>query len=116
MGIGPTGDIAGGKDARRTGLEMLIYYHATVDLQADACRQLDVGLYTDARHHEIGREALPILQRYAAVRDTSCPLPEVKLDAVFLMELLNEPAQLRAHDPLQRPGVRGDDVHFQVSS
>ena len=71
--------------------------------------------HADADDDEIGLEHAAALQRRALAVDRGHGVPEMKDDAVLLMQRADEIAHLRAQHALHRPLLRRDDMDLDLA-
>ena len=69
----------------------------------------------DTDHDHVGRERSAALERDVTLADRRRRVFEVKDDAFFLVEGLDEARQVRSHDSLQRHLLRCYDMHLEVA-
>ena len=113
--VGPPRDVAGREDARRAGLEVLVHGDAAVDRQARLLGQADRRPHADAQDDEVGLERRAVAQRHGASVDARDGSAQMEDDAVLLVELPDEPADLRPHDALERLVLRRDDMDVDAA-
>src|SRR6266567_3527331 len=102
MPIGPACNVARGKHAGRARFEVRIDGNAAVDGEARLLGQRDRRPHADAHHHEICFELCGIAQRYPGTLDVIDRLPQVKCNAVRLVKLAHDNADLPTQHALQR--------------
>jgi hypothetical protein len=96
MRIGPTRNVAGGKDFRYASLQVFVDDDAPIDLQLCALRQLEPRPYTDTDDDQIGLQRCPAFELDVNSIDCRRGLLKMKYDAVIFMELSYEIAELAA--------------------
>jgi len=86
-----------------------------VDRESGALREIGTRLHADAEHDDF-RWQPPTLEKLDGVGMNRAQLrAEMKAHALFFMDLLHEPAHLRAHDVLERNEIAADDIHFEIA-
>ncbi len=115
IGVRPAGDVAGGVDAGRAGLEIFVDADAAVDAKARLFGERQSRPHADADDDEIGGELVAALQRHrlAASMPVDAVL-EMEDDAVLLVQRAHEVAELGAEHSFERPLLRRDDVHLDA--
>src|SRR5579863_6683838 len=115
MRVGPAGDVAGGIDAGRARLQKGIDDHAAVDLEARLLGQRQARPHADADNDEIGVESGAALETRAGALDRGDRFAEVEDDAVLLVQLADEVAELRAEHTFHRPHLRRRHVDLDIA-
>ena len=114
--IGPARDVAGGEDAGRAGLEVLVDGDAAVDREAGLSRPASIaGRTPTPRTTKSASSVVPSLSVTVRPSTRRDRLAQVEHDAVRLVELPDEAADLRPHDALQRRAVGRDDVDLDAA-
>jgi hypothetical protein len=98
MSVGPSGDVAGGKDTRHA--------HGQSGLFRDRQRRPDA----DADDKEVAVERDAAAERHRPPVNPSHGLAEVECHAVRLVQRADEASHLGAHDPFEWGALRRDDI------
>ena len=108
--IGPARHVPCGEDPGRARFEVLVHGDATV--QRQACLLGESGRRPDAdtHHDEVGIESRASAERHGSAVDARHRLPKMEDDALRFVQRLNEAANFRAHDALERHAFRRDHV------
>jgi hypothetical protein len=115
MGIGPAGNVSGGKHPRSTGLQVLIHYYPAICGEPRLLCQSHIGPDSNAGDHEIRRKTLSTFQRHHSIGNAPGLLPEMKGDTMLLVQASNEAAELSAHHPFEWNRFRAGNVYVKVS-
>jgi hypothetical protein len=108
--IGPARHVARGEDPGHARFEVFVHGDAAVQRQACLLGKSGRRPDADAQHHEVGIERRAPAQRSGTAVHACDRLSQVEYDALRFVQGLNEAADLRAHDTLQRHLIRRDHV------
>src|SRR5690606_33644759 len=112
--IRPSRDVAGGEDARKAGLEILVDDHAAVDRRSRTLGKRRSRPNPDADDDEIGLERSAAAETHLGPIDGRDRLFEMEDRAARLVQRPHELADLRAEHALHRPLLRSDDVDLEA--
>src|SRR3981189_2990719 len=115
MRIGPPRDVAGGVHTGGAGLEIGVHLDAAVDRETGARRQREQGPHANADDDQVCRERRPVIQGDARAIDATDRPAQVEYDALRLVELTDEAANLRSHDAFERNAFGSDDMNVEAS-
>ena len=113
--IGPAGDVAGGEDARRAGLEKRVDHDAAIDGEPRLLGKLEPRPHADAHDDEIGLERAAALQLHLLAVDGGHRVLEMEDDAVLLVQRAHEVAHRGPQDALHRPLLRRHDMDLDLA-
>src|ERR1043166_4191990 len=113
--IRPQRNIAGGKNSRYAGLQVLVHDDAPVDLKAGALGELGPGPHADADDHEVSRQCRSTFQLDVSSVDRCRRLLEMEDDAMLFVQSANEVAEFAAEHAFHRPPVRCHDMYLQFA-
>ena len=112
VGIRPAGDVPGREDAGCAGLEPRIDHQPAVEREPGGFSQRQVRPHPDARDEQVGGEPLAALEDHRPTLHRAGLLAQVEDDPLRFVHPANHVAQLRPHDPRERPLVGRDHVHL----
>ena len=113
--VRPARNVAGREDARDARLEVFVHGDAAIDGEACLFRQCDHRPYADADDDKIGLKIFSTLQTDALlVYGDGCGA-EMERHTVALVELADEPSDVRSQDFLHRNGIRRDHMHVDIA-
>ena len=118
-GVVGVGDVAGGEDARRAGLQVLVDEDAVVDGEPGLGGQPGARLHADADDHEVALELASVagadaLDRRVALEGLDAG-PEQHLHAVVEVDVAVDGAHLGAEHALERDGEGVDDRDLEAA-
>ena len=93
--IRPAGDVPGGVNARRAGLQELVHHHAAIDGKPGLLRERHRRTHADADDDQIGIEPFAGRERHETFRDRSHGRAEMEDDPMRLVDRAHHVAECR---------------------
>ncbi len=115
MRIGPPGNIAGRKYARRTGLKTRIDQNAPIGSEPGRFGESDPRPHADAGNDHVCGYGAAAAQLDLRCTDARHGIPKVEDDAIFFMQAADEFADLRPQYPFHWPFVGRYHMHFDAA-
>src|SRR4029077_110695 len=115
MWIGPTSDVARGKDSWRTRFEIFVTHDAAIHSQSSLLSESERRLYSHSQDEKISIEHYTATQRRVASVDAGDRFAQVEDNTLRFVQSTNEPADLRAHHLHKRLLLGGNDVNGDAS-
>ena len=113
--IRPASNVAGGEDVRCARPKKGVDEYTAIDGQAGSLRQRGPRADTDAGDHKIRLDHAAALQIDVPALDRRRGVPEVKDDAVLLVQGADVVTKLRAEHPFERSLLRCNDVDIDAA-
>src|SRR6202021_102992 len=115
MRIGPARDVARGVDSGDAGFEVCAYGDTTIERKAGLFGQRQARADADANDDHICLQHVAALERSALAVDRDHGIPEMKDDAVLLVQGAHEIAHAGPQHALHRPLLGGYDVNLDIA-
>ena len=113
--VRPARDVTGSKDAGGAGFEILIDADASINRKTGLLRQGQTWFDAYADYNEISVQPFAALQSHAGRIDRSRSAPQVKPDAMLLVQSPNKVADIGAKDFFNRNGLGPDHLHVDIA-
>src|SRR5215467_14836376 len=113
--IGPAGDVSSGENPGRARFKVLVYQHPAIYRQSGLLREVDPRPHADPDHDKVGVDGSAVIEPHPLGFDGGHRVAEMEHDAMALVQLPYEVAELRAEYALHRPRLGRDDVNLDLA-